>query len=159
MRTPFIVVAAILVVAVVFAGISLAFAGANAWLKTQTTQAAPLGNDCLMFVADVTIPDGSMVPAKSKQTKTWRVQNCGNTTWTNYQLGKLTWQSPGVGVGKDMVLLFTSIPELKPGETGEISVEISVPEEKGDYRIDFALTLPDKKHFFRDVLWVSFRAN
>ena len=38
------------------------------------------------FVADVTIPDGTVLAPSSAFVKTWRVKNTGTCNWENYQL-------------------------------------------------------------------------
>jgi len=91
---------------------------------TTTTTTSP--SDCnpkVSYVADVTIPDNSKLDKNAAFTKTWRVKNSGACDW------------PG-----DTVLAFISgrklgapdtlpVGALKVGETKEVSVNMTAPNE------------------------------
>src|SRR5687768_16536485 len=47
---------------------------------TQPAYAA--GCDAALFIADVTVPDGSAYSPNASFTKTWRLKNTGTCTWT-----------------------------------------------------------------------------
>src|SRR6185436_19802323 len=44
---------------------------------------APAGCDKASFVADVTVPDGTLFAPNTTFIKTWRLKNAGTCTWTN----------------------------------------------------------------------------
>lgn len=80
------------------------------------------------FVTDVTIPDGTVVPAGSSFTKTWRIKNIGTCTWTpsytivydhGNQMGGPNAQALGVTVN--------------PGQTVDIAVNLVAPTTPNDY--------------------------
>ena len=85
--------------------------------------------DWAKFVADVTIPDGTSFSAGTAFTKTWRLQNIGSCTWTTgYSLVFSSGEKMG---GPDSVPLTTTVA---PGQTVEISVNLTAPSAPGAYR-------------------------
>ncbi len=107
------------------------------------------------FVSDITVPDNSNLPAGEKFTKTWRVQNTGTCTWwSGYTLthySELKLNAP-----KSVPL-----PRTNPGETADISVELTAPETAGSYRGNFVIRNP--KGLIMEIegdsrLWVIFNA-
>ena len=84
--------------------------------------------DWVSFVKDVTIPDATIWIQGTSLTKTWRLKNIGNCTWTpDYSL---TFNS-GVQMGAPYAV---SLPGyVRPGETVDVSVNITVPETPGHY--------------------------
>jgi hypothetical protein len=84
--------------------------------------------DELAFLADGTIPDGSTLAAGKPFTKTWRIRNTGTSTWSDgYALEYVGGDRMG---GPERLPL----PELKPGSTGEVSVDLIAPTEPGRHR-------------------------
>ena len=88
------------------------------------------------FVADVTIPDNTEIPAGAMFTKTWRVGNLGTCTW-----------------GPDYTLTYYSDERMSappsvplditgPGEFIEISVDLRAPNTVGTYRGNFVIKNP-----------------
>jgi uncharacterized cupredoxin-like copper-binding protein len=90
--------------------------------------------DDATFISDVTIPDQSYIEKGADFTKTWRVQNSGESTWTaEYRLVF----DHGDRMGSPE---FISMPkEVKPGETVDLSVEFTAPEETGEYKSSWML--------------------
>jgi uncharacterized protein YkwD len=83
--------------------------------------------DCInkaAFSADVTIPDGMVLKMGESFTKTWRVRNEGTCTWAGYEL---------VYAGGDALngAMSNAMTEIKPGEYGNISVELKAPQRAG----------------------------
>lgn len=79
------------------------------------------------FVADVTIPDGTVMTPGQTFTKTWKVQNTGTCTWTaTYVLG--------FGYGNQMGGTAAPIGKtVEPGQQAEISITLTAPSAAGDY--------------------------
>jgi hypothetical protein len=81
------------------------------------------------FLADVTVPDGTIITATEKFTKTWRFENIGTCTWTtDYKL---------VFIGGDKMNAPDSIPMPKnvaPGESVELSIDLTAPAIEGRYK-------------------------
>jgi hypothetical protein len=80
------------------------------------------------FVDDVTVPDGKTYAPGERFTKTWRLLNTGSTTWTTeysviYISGALMEAAPS-----------TPLPNaVAPGETVDVSVELTAPKDAGSY--------------------------
>ena len=83
--------------------------------------------DEMIYLADVTVPDGSLIEAGKPFEKTWRVRNTGTSRWDNYTLTHFTDNQMS---GPENVPL----PPLKPGESGEISVPLVAPTLPGRHR-------------------------
>jgi len=87
------------------------------------------GADQAQFWADISVPDGSDFSPGQSFTKTWRLKNIGQTTWTEeYALAFLGGAQMG---GPPAVPLATRVP---PGQTVDISVNLVAPQETGTYR-------------------------
>jgi len=85
--------------------------------------------DWAKFVADVTIPDGTNLAPGATFTKTWRLTNIGTSTWTtSYKLVFDTGESMGASTS---IALTKSV---KPGESIDLSAEMTAPGTAGNYR-------------------------
>jgi hypothetical protein len=95
---------------------------------TQGVPPAPASGDRAEFVADVTIPDGTAMDPGEDFTKTWRLQNVGTTTWSTAY--SLVHASDDAIEGPASV----SLPKnVAPGETVEVSVDLTAPEADGTH--------------------------
>jgi hypothetical protein len=80
------------------------------------------------FVADVTIPDGTVMYSGDTFTKTWRLRNDGTCTWSpDYKLVFVSGNQLG---GPDQLTLGISIV---PGQMIDISLTLITPEAAGIY--------------------------
>lgn len=80
------------------------------------------------FVKDVTIPDDTSFSPGVSFVKTWRLENIGDCNWTTSF--DVIWSS-----GDKMGATVVDMPEkVEPGETVDISVTFTSPEDPGDYR-------------------------
>lgn len=83
------------------------------------------------FVADITVSDGSVIPAGTSFYKTWRLRNMGSCTWTSdyavvYDAGS------GSGMSAPATQkLGVSVP---PGQTADITLTMKAPGSPGQYR-------------------------
>lgn len=85
--------------------------------------------DQAQFVTDVTVPDGTSFSAGAAFTKTWRLKNIGSCTWsTGYSLVFSSGEKMG---GPDSIALPSSVA---PGQTVDISVNLTAPASAGAYR-------------------------
>jgi hypothetical protein len=94
-----------------------------------TTPQAPVGGDRAEFVADLSIPDGTVFAPNEAFQKGWQILNTGQTTWnTDYSLvfvdGALMGAPAAVPLPK----------EVAPGEKVEISVDMVASPDPGPYR-------------------------
>jgi hypothetical protein len=81
------------------------------------------------FVADVTVPDGTTISSTERFTKTWRFQNAGTCTWTSaYRFVFVSGDQMGAPASIPMPRIVT------PGETVDISIDLTAPETAGTYK-------------------------
>lgn len=122
---------------------------------TPTPQLIPC--DAAAFIADVSVPDGTIFPPNARFTKTWRLQNVGTCTWNNtYDL---------VFVSGDRMGAANVIPlpgNIVPGQTIDLSVEFIAPGNPGTYRGYWMLRSGLGVNFgigreFDDPFWVQIR--
>ncbi|HKY54935.1 MAG TPA: NBR1-Ig-like domain-containing protein [Anaerolineales bacterium] len=85
--------------------------------------------DRAAYVADVTIPDNTVIPAGTKFIKTWRLKNVGTCTWTNRYSLIVMGKSPGTEA--DWIALNTNV---QPQETIDLSIELPAPTVQGTAR-------------------------
>jgi uncharacterized protein YkwD len=88
------------------------------------------------FVADVTIPDNTVVKAGETFTKTWRISNTGTCIWASDYV--LTHYSENRMGAPDSVPLGITYP----GQTLDISVQLTAPTTPGTYRGNFVIKNP-----------------
>jgi hypothetical protein len=91
----------------------------------------PLYSTCdkAAFVADVTIPDGTVLTGGTTFTKTWRLQNVGSCTWsTSYKI--VFSGGDYMGASASMFNLPTSVA---PGGTIDLSVNLTAPITAGNF--------------------------
>jgi uncharacterized protein YkwD len=114
---------------------------ASAESPTPTPQATrpPNAADCTnsaSFVADVTIPDNSEVIGGANFTKTWRIQNTGTCIWAgDYTLTHYSDQRMNAPAS-------VALPVTFPGQTADISVELTAPTALGTHRANFVIKNP-----------------
>jgi hypothetical protein len=112
--------------------------------------------DNITWVADITIPDGTVVTPSDHLHKVWEVKNSGTTTWTTDY--KLIWIDI---TNFDYNNIANVVPtteikiskEVKPGETINIAVDLIAPSKNGTYKIFFRMLNPSGQ-FFGDPGWV-----
>jgi hypothetical protein len=92
-----------------------------------------------VFIADVTIPDGSEIETNANFTKTWRLQNTGSCTWTS---GYHVIFETGDRMGAPDAVAVTggTVPN---GGSVDVSVALKAPGSAGTYRGNFRLRSSD----------------
>ncbi|MBI5825348.1 MAG: hypothetical protein HZB18_15070 [Chloroflexi bacterium] len=97
---------------------------------TPTKSATPAPSTCdrAQFVADVTVPDGTVFQPNVAFSKTWRLKNVGTCTWTNYSLIFDSGEKMG---GPDSALIPASVA---PGQTVDITIQLTSPATAATYR-------------------------
>jgi hypothetical protein len=130
------------------------------WLDPRVVRETDLPDDnCnqARFIEDVTIEDRTLMDAGEEFTKTWRLENVGDCTWTEdykvvfssgYQMGAPDSMGPG--------------EEVAPGETINISLDMVAPTEPGVYTGYWMLADEDNNRFgvgedYDAPFWVRIR--
>ncbi len=84
--------------------------------------------DQLMFVSDITIPDGTSVVAGSTLDKQWEVENSGSCNWNeDYQLRLIS--GPAMGAETEQKLI-----PARSGSRVTLRIVFTAPDEPGVYR-------------------------
>ncbi len=110
----------------------------NTPIPTFTT----LPMDKATFVKDVTYPDNTVIASGTNFTKTWRLKNEGQTTWSaDYEL---IFSSGNAMDGKAASKIGFVV---KPGETIDLSVDLKSPTTSGEYKGEWMLRTPGGKVF------------
>ncbi|OGO38513.1 MAG: hypothetical protein A2W35_17335 [Chloroflexi bacterium RBG_16_57_11] len=110
------------------------------------------------FVADVNIPDGTAFAPGQSFTKTWRISNTGQTTWTT---GYALIFIDGDLLGAEAVVLLPE--EVAPGKNVDVSVDMVAPDQAGTYLSYWKMKTPDGKIFGfgstgQEAIWVKITA-
>lgn len=90
--------------------------------------------DAAQFVADVTVPDGAVYAPGTAFKKTWRLKNIGTCTWTTaYSLVYASGEKMGT-------VTAVALPSnVAPGQTVDVSVDLTAPASAGKYRGNWQL--------------------
>ncbi len=111
------------------------------------TQPGPSA-DRAVFVADVTIPDNTVLAPKAAFTKTWKLQNGGTTTWTtSYALEFISGEQMG------SVTSVKISQSVSPGAQIDISVDLVAPASNGTYQGYWKMKNASGQ-FFNDSVYV-----
>jgi hypothetical protein len=121
---------------------------------TAVPTTAPTANPAderALFVADVTIPDGTVIASGAAFVKTWKIQNAGTTTWsTSYTLAFVSGEQMGT---------VTSVPltqSVAPGQQVDVSVNMAAPTADGTYQGYWKLKNASGQ-FFNDSVYVMIK--
>ncbi|MDT7799638.1 MAG: hypothetical protein QOI78_3071 [Actinomycetota bacterium] len=145
-RSAYWLAAAVALVLVV--ALALVFGGAF------TGEPAASG-DVSEFVGDVTVPDGSPIPAGSRFVKTWELRNAGSVGW----IGRYLVRSGSFGSPDECrTPARVPVPYTAPGEQVRISVDVQAPPSPGHCQVYWKmadaeghLLLPDDRAVFFSV--------
>lgn len=97
--------------------------------STNTPLPPPTSNcNVAQFVTDVTIPDGTIMTPGQAFTKTWRLKNAGTCTWTTSYV--IAFSDGNAMNGPSTQAL---VGNVSPGQTIDISVNLTAPVSTGDY--------------------------
>ena len=95
---------------------------------------AAVSCDAAQFIADVTIPDGTVVAPGATFVKTWRLKNVGSCTWTTAYAIVFT---GGDQLGAPAVVNMPS--SVAPGASVDITVNMTAPTTPAHYRGNWKL--------------------
>lgn len=98
-------------------------------IPTLSTLPPTTGCDRAYFVADVSVPDGTVFTPGQTFTKTWKLRNTGKCTWTTgYSLVFSTGDQMG---GVSQINLPAAVA---PRQEIDLSVNLTAPNNVGNYR-------------------------
>jgi len=104
--------------------------------------ATPIPCYQVTFVQDITIPDGTKIVAGNSFTKTWRIRNSGSCTWdTRFDIAFVD------GTQMSSTKVWDLAKEVKPGETVDISIDLTAPTTVGSYQAYFQMVNPNGGRF------------
>lgn len=104
-------------------------------INTLPPAATPTSNcDGASFISDVTIPDNTVVAAGASFSKTWRLKNIGNCSWTpSYAVVFMN------GASMDGPAVQALAGNVNPGQTVDLTVNLTAPGANGTYTGNWAL--------------------
>ena len=116
-------------------------------------QAVPSDADCgndLIFIEDLTIPDGTVVPPGASLDKQWLVENSGSCAWDErYRLRLIA--GPEMGAQPEQLLY-----PARGGSQVILRILFTAPSEPGSYRSAWQAFRPSGEPFgepiFIDIL-------
>jgi DNA-binding CsgD family transcriptional regulator len=94
--------------------------------------------DIAHFVSE-NYPDGTNVSLGATFTKTWELQNTGTTTWTTGYSFVMTEGSYPLGESQSFPPVINLPREVMPGDTVEVSANITAPKTDTIYEIHYKL--------------------
>jgi len=113
-------------------------------LVSSLPTSASSGSSCnSTFVADATIPDGTVMSPGQTFIKTWTLQNTGSCTWdTSFTMRFFSGSSMSGGNG-------TVSSSVAPGGQGNVSVSLTAPITAGTYTGNWRLADDSVSHLER----------
>ena len=103
------------------------------------------------FVADVTVPDNTHYEKGEQFTKTWRLKNVGSEPWPENTVARY------IGGERMASVDEVQVGAVQPGETVDVSVDMTAPSQDGVFKSQWALYVGDKMIPGSD-LWVVIQA-
>ena len=111
--------------------VTLQVVASGATVPTETPPPPVMEAGCTLdsqYVADVTIPDGTIMSPGAEFVKTWRIRNSGTCDWeTGYELVYVSGEHMG---GPASV----SLPAVPAGGQTDISVNLEAPSSYGTHK-------------------------
>lgn len=107
----------------------------------------PISGDAATFVADITIPDDTVMPPYYKFEKVWRIRNSGTVPWVGRWLARrgAPW---GHGIPKSPHRV--RILDTQPGEEVDIKVLMEAQSQPGSSQSHFKMVDDRDWEYFPD---------
>ena len=100
----------------------------------------------MLFLGDVTVPDGLYVIGGSSITKVWQIMNTGTCAWTpDYKLLNVS----GAPMGANILMLEHTV---NPGEIVDLNVTLKAPVGTGYYSSTWQMASPENVGF-GSLIW------
>lgn len=96
----------------------------------------PIPGDASTFVADITIPDGSLMAPYQQFEKVWRIRNSGTVLWKGRWLAR---RGAPTGHGIPTSPPKVPIPDTKPGEEVNITVPMRAQPLEGASQVHWKM--------------------
>ena len=94
---------------------------------TSTPMPSPTCIYAMAFVRDVTVPDGTRFEPGASFVKKWEIRNAGTCPW---EAGASLTHAGGEPMGSAGPVV---LPQVRPNETAQVSVELAAPTEPGGH--------------------------
>ena len=132
------------------------------FLPFQNIEYAAAASRCnsATFVADVTVPDGTVFSPGASFVKTWRLKNTGTCTWSKYY-GLVFVSGSQFGAPASVAMPVS----VAPGQMVDITVNMKAPTAPGQYRgywmlknasnVKFGIGTNADKAFWVDIKVIS----
>lgn len=108
----------------------------------------PVCTDKLVFIADLTIKDGTVVAPNSTLDKRWEVENAGTCNWDERYRIRLA-SGPAMGIDPEQPLF-----PARAGTRATIRLVMTAPEKTGIYRSAWQIFNPNNEKV-GDVLFID----
>lgn len=98
-------------------------------LVNTNTPAATATSNCnvAQFMADVTIPDGTILTPNTAFTKKWRLKNIGSCAWNGFSMAFDSGDAMGGPASKP-------VAAVNPGQEVDLEINLTAPATVGNYR-------------------------
>jgi DNA-binding XRE family transcriptional regulator len=107
----------------------------------------PVPGDASTFVADITVPDGTVMPPYYKFEKVWRIRNSGTVPWVGRWLVRV---GAPTGHGIPTSPYKVPIPDTQPGEEVDIKVPVQSQALAGSSQAHWKMVDDDGREYFPD---------
>ena len=105
--------------------------------------------DNLVFLKDLSVPDGTHVAPGETVDKRWQVENAGSCSWDQgYRLRRTS--GPELGLPAELELY-----PARSGSQAQIRIQMKAPAQAGKVRIAWQAVNPQGS-FFGDLIYVDF---
>jgi hypothetical protein len=105
---------------------------------TATPTETPIPCNQAEFIADITVPDGTIFEPGETFKKTWSLRNIGSCAWTTgYDIVFFS----GDAMGAPSAVQITT-GTINPGQSVQVSVDLTAPGSEGTYRGNWKLRDP-----------------
>lgn len=115
--------------------------------QLEDRQLYPIQGDAATFVADVTVPDGTVMPPYLWFDKIWRIGNCGTVPWIGRWLAR---RGAPAGHGIPHSEWRVAIPNTEPGQEVDISVRVMSQPLAGASQAHWKMVDDNRCEYFPD---------
>lgn len=103
----------------------------------------------LIYIADATIPDGTVFDGGEDFEKVWRVQNTGTCMWDEGY--RLVYISGDDEIDPMNLRLQNADDFVAPGETAELGVDLTAPLKVGEYTGTWRMQADNGEYFGQEL--------